>query len=151
MTDRPVAGRVSLKVRMEEPLRASLERAAEERGVSLNAEAVRRLEWSFAQEERLADVFGREGLLEATAGMLDVISERISREGGEDQQWIEDRKLYSYTLRIACKLLNKLARDADVQRDLESFPKSQKERQQRRLEEARERLESELGTFGIER
>ena len=38
---------VDLKVRMKEPLRAKIEAAAKENGVSLNAEAVARLERSF--------------------------------------------------------------------------------------------------------
>ena len=41
---------VELKVRMKEPLRASLELAARQHGVSMNAEAVRRLDQSFAEE-----------------------------------------------------------------------------------------------------
>ena len=35
---------INLKVRMKEPLRARIERIAKQNGVSMNAEAVRRLE-----------------------------------------------------------------------------------------------------------
>jgi len=47
---------VDLKVRMKEPLRARLEKAAAQDGVSLNAEAVKRLEESFRREKRATDV-----------------------------------------------------------------------------------------------
>ena len=41
---------VAIQIRMKEPLRASIEDAASERGVSMNAEMVRRLEWSFIDD-----------------------------------------------------------------------------------------------------
>ena len=44
---------IQLKVRMKEPLRARLEKAAKSNGLSLNAEAVARLEQSFRDEEAL--------------------------------------------------------------------------------------------------
>ena len=53
---------VDLKVRMKEPLRAKVEKAAKRRGVSMNAEAVDRLERSFDKE----DVWGGADLLEMT-------------------------------------------------------------------------------------
>ena len=65
---------VDLKVRMREPLRAALERAAKEYGSSMNAEAVRRLEASFEKSNMLGEVmslaYGRElaGIL-MTIGM----------------------------------------------------------------------------------
>lgn len=49
---------VQLKVRMKEPLRARLEKAAKSKGLSLNAEAVARLEKSFRDEEALHKEFG---------------------------------------------------------------------------------------------
>jgi hypothetical protein len=49
---------VQLKVRMKEPLRQKLEKAAQERGVSMNVEAVSRLEQSFETEDRAAENFG---------------------------------------------------------------------------------------------
>jgi hypothetical protein len=58
MDERSESDTVQLKVRMKEPLRAALEEAARQRGVSLNSEVVRRLERSFEQEQRLEDVFG---------------------------------------------------------------------------------------------
>lgn len=49
---------VQLKVRMKEPLRARLEKAAKARGVSLNTEAVERMERSFQREETKFEEFG---------------------------------------------------------------------------------------------
>jgi Arc-like DNA binding domain len=51
MADRDQATTVQLKVRMKEPLRADLEKAAHRRGVSMNAEIVRRLERSFERRD----------------------------------------------------------------------------------------------------
>jgi hypothetical protein len=47
MTTRDEAQTVQLGVRMKEPLRAALEDAAKRHGISMNQEAVRRLERSF--------------------------------------------------------------------------------------------------------
>jgi hypothetical protein len=55
MVDRDETANAQLKVRMKEPLRAALEKAAQERGVSLNAEIVHRLERSFDLEQRLKE------------------------------------------------------------------------------------------------
>jgi hypothetical protein len=52
MSQRSQSAYAHLKVRMKEPLRAVLEQAARERGVSMNAEIVARLERSFEEEER---------------------------------------------------------------------------------------------------
>ena len=56
MARRAKSDTVQLKTRMKEPLRAKLEAAAEENGVSLNAEAVQRLERSFAEEKSRAAI-----------------------------------------------------------------------------------------------
>ena len=52
MADRKQTATVDLKVRMKEPLRAALEKAAHKKGRSLNAEAVQRLERSFRSESQ---------------------------------------------------------------------------------------------------
>ena len=49
---------VQLKIRMKEPLRAALEMGAKEKGVSLNAETVSRIERSFREEATKDDDFG---------------------------------------------------------------------------------------------
>ena len=63
MPPRSQKAKIDLKVRMREPLRAKIERAAKSRGVSLNAEAVERLELSFADNDARARDFGDETAL----------------------------------------------------------------------------------------
>lgn len=53
MAPREDAATVDLKVRMKEPLRAKVEAAAAQRGVSMNSEAVYRLERSFTEEDAI--------------------------------------------------------------------------------------------------
>jgi hypothetical protein len=52
MSGRAETATIQLKVRTKEPLRAALEQAAGQRGISLNSEIVRRLDRSFADDER---------------------------------------------------------------------------------------------------
>jgi hypothetical protein len=54
---------VVLKVRLKEPLRARVESAARQRGVSMNAEFAHRLAWSFEKEDQLREVFGSKEVL----------------------------------------------------------------------------------------
>ncbi len=58
MARRAKSDTVQLKTRMKEPLRAKLEAAAEENGISLNAEAVQRLERSFFDENTAQYLLG---------------------------------------------------------------------------------------------
>jgi hypothetical protein len=65
---------VQISVRAKEPLRAALEQAAKERGVSMNAEIIDRLQRSFESERRIEDVFGsREvyGMMRTIAAAID--------------------------------------------------------------------------------
>jgi hypothetical protein len=52
---RPESDTVQLKVRMKEPLRAQLEKAAAKRGVSLNTEATDRLQQTFLNQKVLQE------------------------------------------------------------------------------------------------
>jgi hypothetical protein len=78
MAGRDRTATVDLKVRMKEPLRARLEVAARDRGISMNAEAVGRLEQSFRNEDLLPQLldlaYGRE-----TAGLLMLLGECVER------------------------------------------------------------------------
>ena len=53
MSRRKQSATVDLKLRVKEPLRAAIERAARHRGISMNAEMVRRLEQTTQRDERL--------------------------------------------------------------------------------------------------
>ncbi len=79
---------VDLKVRMKEPLRAQIERAAKDRGVSLNAEVVERLNLSFQKEDALG---GRElaGLFQMIAGAVALV------EAKSGESWLKDWATFS--------------------------------------------------------
>lgn len=91
---------VDLKVRMREPLRAALEKAASETGGSMNAEAVRRLEASFERSnlhrEVLSLMYGSQlgGLLMMIGSTLHDVgphaafSSTHTLEGS--QRWLDD-------------------------------------------------------------
>jgi hypothetical protein len=66
---------ISLQVRMTEGLRAKLAKAAEQNGRSLNAEILRRLDWTFAEKKsrdwvRLQNLFRALGNSPETADKI---------------------------------------------------------------------------------
>ena len=80
MPRRPQTALVNLKIRMKEPLRKKLEVAAKGRGVSLNAEAVARLERSFERESWLQEftqIF--QSLLNQSAGEVEGLIARVAK------------------------------------------------------------------------
>ena len=93
---------IQLKVRMKEPLRAKIEAAAKSRGVSLNTEAVHRLQESFqterAEEDKSAAVEAAvlNGVYEALGGRehypLLVMVGNAARmvEAGSGERWLQD-------------------------------------------------------------
>ena len=84
MAQRKKTATVQLKVRMKEPLRGQLEKAAKDRGVSLNAEIGKRLEQSFDIENR----FGGPQLLE----LIEMIAS-VMRSTGEHAGFTESGNL----------------------------------------------------------
>lgn len=80
MVDRDKRATVDLKVRMKESLRAQIESAALNHGISMNAEAVARLEQTFRDEGLLPEIldlaYGRE-----TAGLLILLAETVRHVG----------------------------------------------------------------------
>src|SRR3954447_24995225 len=79
---------VDIKIRMREPLRAEIEKAAADRGVSMNAEMVERLSESFRTDNALG---GRRtaALLRSLAGLVEVCQGVGSPE--HDDDWLDDR------------------------------------------------------------
>ncbi len=80
---RPKSATIDLKVRMKEPLRARIEKAAKDRGVSLNAEIVDRVEKSFLK----ADALGNPelvGLFQMMAGAVAIIEARYGNSWSTD-------------------------------------------------------------------
>ena len=78
---RPKTAIVGIKLRMREPLRKKLEVAAKARGVSLNAEAVARLERTF-EMEMVADVI-RDVMAESNAEQAVQWQRRLEQLGKE--------------------------------------------------------------------
>jgi len=80
MAKRKKTAHVDLRMRMQEPLRASIEKAAKKRGVSMNAEAVDRLERSFQIQSLLYEAldlaYGK-----TLAGILLWLGEIMQRTG----------------------------------------------------------------------
>jgi hypothetical protein len=100
---------VDLKVRMKEPLRASLEEAARRRGVSMNAEAVQRLEQSFSEEALIDRVLGGREVRRILSSVLshftsDGEAEAI-RKGLPPEEWTRDPECYRAATRGAIRAL----------------------------------------------
>lgn len=80
---------VQLKVRMKEALRSRLEASAKANKVSLNAEAVNRLEASFRREDAIIDELGGETsykFFRAFAGVADW----LTPQAGSDPEWVDN-------------------------------------------------------------
>ena len=82
---------VQLKVRLREPLRVQIEKAARRTGISMNAEIVGRLERSFVEETNfesaLSQMAGEEALFRA---MLMGLGSLRNDERLKGKSWIED-------------------------------------------------------------
>lgn len=83
MADRKPTSIVQLKIRMRESLRSQIEDAAELHGVSLNAEAVDRLERSVGAEDAFDTMVGGPEV----AGILEVIA-RLMKETGQSAGFV---------------------------------------------------------------
>ena len=73
MPKRKQSATVDLKMRIKEPLRAAIERAARQRGISMNAEMVRRLGQTTQFDERLGGP--------RVAGLIEIIAAAMKLAG----------------------------------------------------------------------
>ena len=78
---RPKSATVDLKIRMKEPLRARIEKAARSNGLSLNAEVVQRLDRSLQEEDVIRRVLGTEDTF-ALVRLISQAKEMIERGTG---------------------------------------------------------------------
>lgn len=86
---------VQLKTRMKEPLRARLEEAAKDRGVSLNSELVDRLERSFERENNIIQSIGGLeyfALLAMLGNAVKLVEEQTGRKWQQDFETREQVK-----------------------------------------------------------
>jgi hypothetical protein len=124
MTKRDDAATVDLKVRMKEPLRAAIESAAQQHGISMNAEAVARLDQSFDRGDLLPEVmalaYGRE-----VAGILMLMGRAMASTGPHagflgsptiegSQRWFSDPYAYDQAARAAHRVLEALRPEGEI-------------------------------------
>lgn len=116
MAARDQTATVQLKIRMREALRARLEQAAEARQVSLNAEAVERLQGSFGQE----DAWGGPGVKQMAMLMAStfVLSGEMAARGTADppEDWKKDAYCYQQAMVGVLDALLKYHPDHSVER-----------------------------------
>jgi hypothetical protein len=103
MVRRAKSETVQLKVRMKEPLRAMLEKAADERGISMNTEAVDRLQRTFQNQKVLQEAldlsFGPQisGILMIIGDVMRATAQTASfaKSGNPSlEDWLEDPAIF---------------------------------------------------------
>ena len=136
---RPRSATVDLKVRMKEPLRASLEKAAKADGISLNAEAVRMIEEGFRTKEEETSLVARTALgiyvsfggLEAFTVMRLLANAASVIEMRTKTKWLDDPATFDQVRRALISILKVLrpTDDRKVTNDLlgYGFQESEKE------------------------
>lgn len=86
MVKRKESATVDVKIRMKEPLRAAIERAAKRRGVSMNSEMTDRLERSLRDEAWAVHAFeARYG--KRLAGMIEILARAMDETGRHVGFW----------------------------------------------------------------
>lgn len=111
---RPKTATVNLKVRMKEPLRAKVETSAKKRGVSLNAEVVKRIELSFEAEKResliasqaTGGLYGSFGSIESFMVMRLLAHAISTMELTSGRKWREDSALFAEVKKACGQILN---------------------------------------------
>jgi len=109
MARRSASDLVQLSVRAKEPLRAALETAAAERGVSMNAEIIERLMRTFEDEVKLEAEFDRRQLyaiLRIVAAAMDHAGNSGVIVSGEHKVWIDNAFGYDQAVKAALFVLN---------------------------------------------
>jgi Arc-like DNA binding domain len=120
MIERAKSDNVQLKVRTKEPLRAKLEAAALDRGVSMNTEIVDRLDRSFDQDERLEDLFGSRdlyGIMKMVATAMTLTgktAEQGSQLSGRTIDWRRDPYAFDQAVESAVRILQGFRPPGDV-------------------------------------
>lgn len=115
MSSRPESATIQLKVRMKESLRRQIDSSARARGISLNADVVKRLEESFLPAERLFDepiltvVAQLVGASFATGGQL--AARRLGHPEWKADEWMQDPSAFRSALTAAFAALAGLAPD----------------------------------------
>jgi hypothetical protein len=104
MADRDESTTAQLKVRMKEPLRALLEDSARERGISMNAEIVRRLERSFERRDRVINGVALGAELYRVLTELGSFQRRINDAFSSDELGITPKRIRDEVVSAALDL-----------------------------------------------
>ncbi len=112
MNPRKESATVQLKVRLKEPLRARIEKAARKRKRPMNTEIVDRLEMSFSEEEKvqLTHQLVMDGVYQQFGGigtysLMKLLTEAIRYiEDETGKSWQDDRNTYEQ-VETACKVI----------------------------------------------
>jgi hypothetical protein len=124
MAKRKESATVDIKIRMKEPLRAEIEKAATRRGVSMNAEMVDRLERSFSDEAWASHVFeARYG--KQLAGVLEMVGRAMHETGTHvgfaatgtlegATNWLDEPYAFDQAVKAAGEILEALRPPGDV-------------------------------------
>jgi hypothetical protein len=110
-SSREAAATVDIKIRMKEPLRAKIEEAAKNHGVSMNAEMVSRLNNSFTEEQTL----GGPSLLSLFLAAADIARSQsyaagLNQEDFLKAKWVENPELVDRIADNFAALVRMLAR-----------------------------------------
>jgi hypothetical protein len=100
---------VQISVRAKEPLRAALESAAAERGVSMNTEIIERLMRTFEDEVKLEAEFDRRQLyaiLRIAAVAMDHSGNSAVIVSGTRSNWVDNPFAYDQAVKAALHVLN---------------------------------------------
>src|SRR5437764_599474 len=115
---------VDLKIRMKEPLRREVERAAKQKGISMNAELIERVEAAGRGERRLAEVEEMLGGREIF-GILMVIGRAMRETGvvagfsarttlGDVNRWFLNPYAYDQAVKAATAVLEAMRPPGDI-------------------------------------
>src|SRR4051794_22258842 len=83
MPRRAMSDAVQLKIRTKEPLRAMLEKAAKERGVSMNQEIIDRLQKSAEYDRRIEEIFGGHEIYDLVRIIAAILAATLHRKEGD--------------------------------------------------------------------
>jgi Arc-like DNA binding domain len=134
MADRNKTATVDLGLRIKEPLRVQIEAAARDRGVSMNAEVVARIEHSFEAGEILDQAldfkFGKTlaGLLMLLAYVLDdtgrftFLLTQQGRRHGDASEWIHNPFAFNQAVQAAALIFEMVRPEEEIESLIAGVP-----------------------------
>lgn len=112
MEKRAKTATVDLKVRMKEPLRAAIENAAANNGVSMNAEAVNRLQRTFSEDDVFETSLGGPEMRQKVELMISafghnghLMAQALGHPEWSARDWMNDPQCYRSAVRGVLRAL----------------------------------------------